>query len=74
MQPRLNNRRGFNTSGKFNSAEMSVPRTKPACTAIVSHTVSPVDKWNSATIGAFAAVAENHRVMPRNEASESHAS
>jgi hypothetical protein len=30
--------------------------------------------WNSATSGAVAAVAENHNVMPRNMANDSHAS
>ena len=62
------------TSGRLSSADTSVPATKPPCTAIVSHAASPAVRWNSATIGAVAAVAENHSVMPRNIASDSHAS
>ena len=48
--------------------------TNPPCTAIVSHAVSAGVRWNSATIGAVAAVAENHIVMPRNIASDNQAS
>ena len=48
--------------------------TNPPCTAIVSHAVSADERWSSATIGAFAAVAENHTVIPRNMASDNHAS
>src|SRR6266851_7422903 len=72
--PIANSRRALITSGRLRIAEISVPITKPPCTAIVSHAVSADERWNSATIGAFAAVAENHSVMPRNIASDSHAS
>src|SRR5262245_44585718 len=67
-------RRALRTSGRLSTAEISVPSTNPPCTAIVSHAVSPGVRWNSATIGALAAVAENHSVMPRSMASESQAS
>ena len=73
-QPIQNRRRGFSTSGRLSSAETSVPITNPPCTAIVSQAVSAAVRRNSATIAALAAVAENHNVMPRNIASESHAS
>src|SRR5215212_4709549 len=62
------------TSGRLSSAETSVPMTNPPCTAIVSHAVVVAARWNSATIGAVAAVAENHIVIPRNMASDSQAS
>src|SRR5439155_24509063 len=72
--PIANRRRALITSGRLRIAEISVPITKPPCTAIVSQAVSAPDKWHSATIGGMAAVAENHSVMPRNIASDSQAS
>src|SRR5262245_61792109 len=74
MQPRLKRRRALITSGRFNSADSNVPTTKPPCTAIVNHAVSPGVSSSSLTICSFAAVAENHSVMPSNIASESQAS
>ena len=74
MQPAAKSRRGLMTSGRFRIADASVPMTNPPWTAIVSHAASPDVRWNSATIGAVAAVAENQSVMPRNIASDSHAS
>ena len=38
-QPAANSRRGLTMSGRFTSAAISVPITKPPCTAIVSHAV-----------------------------------
>src|SRR5213593_1967852 len=73
-QPAANNHRGLTMSGRLSRAESSVPMTNPPCTAIVSQAVSADERWSSATIGAFAAVAENHTVMPRNMASDNHAS
>src|SRR6267143_6288792 len=72
--PIANSRRALITSGRLRIADISVPITKPPCTAIVSHAVSEPDRWNSATIDALAAVAENHSVMPKNIASDSQAS
>src|SRR5205814_1128732 len=40
-QPIANSRRALITSGRFRSADTSVPITKPPCTAIVSQAVSP---------------------------------
>ena len=50
---------------------MRVPTTKPAWTAIVIQAVSTDVRPNSRAICAFAAVAENHNVIPRNIASDS---
>jgi hypothetical protein len=61
------------TSGRLRTAEISVPITNPPWTAIVSHAAVVGATWNSATIGAVAAVAENHIVMPRNMASDNQA-
>src|SRR5438105_2909019 len=73
-QPIANRRRALITSGRLASADTSVPITNPPCTAIVSHAVSAPVRWNSATIGPFAAVAENQSVIPQKIASDSHAS
>ena len=38
-QPAAKRRRAFTKSGRFSTADTSVPATKPPCTAIVSHAV-----------------------------------
>ena len=70
----MNSRRALSTSGRFSAADTSVPTTKPPCTAIVSHAVWGRRQMKFGDDRAFAAVAENHSVMPRNIASDSHAS
>ena len=72
--PTLKSLRALSTSGRFRSAEISVPTTNPPWTAIVNHAVCAEVRSNSATIGALAAVAENHSVIPKNMASDSQAS
>ena len=54
----------------FDSALNSVPATKPACTAMVSHAACAGAMSNSVIRSGVTAVAENHSVMPRNCASE----
>ncbi len=55
-------------------AVASVPTTKPPCTAIVSHAVSPDDRSNAPASDGVTAVAENHSDMPSSSAAASHAS
>src|SRR5687768_5452926 len=66
--------RGLKMSARLPSALTSVPATKPACTAMVSHAACPGGMLNSRTSRGVTAVAENHSVMPRNWASETTAS
>jgi hypothetical protein len=68
--PRNINTRALRTSARFATALTSVPATKPACTAIVSHAAWFGAMSYSAISRGVIAVAENHNVMPRNCASE----
>jgi len=65
-QPMANSRRALITSARFSRALTSVPATKPPCTAMVSHAVADSSSVNSAAMRDAAAVAENHKVRPRN--------
>ena len=72
--PRNNRTRAFSTSDRLAIALASVPATKPAWTAIVSHAARAADSANSSTSTGVTAVAENHSVMPKNSATASAAS
>ncbi len=73
-QPTANRRRALSTSARFSTLLNRVPSTNPACTAIVSQAVAERVNWNSAAIAGPAAVAENHKVIPRNWAKATRAS
>src|SRR2546426_11068168 len=68
-----NSRRGLMMSGRLRIADISVPITNPPWTAMVSHAVSADVRWNSATMGAFAAVGENQNVIPGEIAGDNQA-
>jgi hypothetical protein len=69
-EPRNISTRGLSTSARFAIALTSVPTTKPAWTAIVSHAAWFGAMSYSAISRGVIAVAENHNVMPRHCASE----
>ena len=74
-QPTANSRRG-----SMMSRQIQQRREQRADDETALHRPSSAMRWppeyrrNSAMMGAFAAVAENHKVIPRNMARDSHAS
>ncbi len=55
-------------SAMLTNAAISVPATKPPCTAIVSHAASTLLRCHSRTMAGVTAVAENQSVMPSSSA------
>jgi hypothetical protein len=64
-------RRELMMSGRFKSAERSVPATKPSCTESVSQLVADSDRCHSARSAGATAEAENHRDIASSSAAPS---